>query len=299
MGEGRHRKDEEAVAPAKKKRGPWRIVLVVAIIVLACSLGGLAFIGFSYWQGQQKYDDIARMAGLEELDAIDIAVDEAEELPALTVDWDALRAANPETVAWVYMPGTPINYPVVQTDNNDKYLTVDFDGDAGWLANYGAIFLDYRNDPDFKDKANFIYGHHMNDGSMFAELAALGNQERFDECRTVYLLTPSKNHRLRTFALVHVGAYDPIVQTEFSSTEEFREYVQQKKDYSIVYVDDAPDAEDIGRVYAFATCDEYGGGRYVLFAYEQAADAEGLSGTLGMAEEDGQVVGFDEEFSEE
>ena len=61
----------------------------------------------------------------------------------------------------------------------------------------------------------------MNDGSMFAELAHFGDQARFDECRTVYLLTPDANYRLRTFALLHVDATDPLVQNTFADDEEY------------------------------------------------------------------------------
>lgn len=270
---------------SKKKRGPWGIVFIVALIVFICSMAALALIAFSYCQGQQKYQGVAREAGLGVM---------PEDPSTLEIDWAALREANPDIVAWIYIPNTVINYPVVQGPDNDKYLTVDFDGDAGWLANYGAIFLDCHNNPDFSDLANFIYGHHMNDGSMFAELAHFGDQARFDECRTVYLLTPAANYRLRTFSLLHVDATDELVQTTFADKEEFTSYVQDKIDRSVVNVGRIPTADEMGRVFACATCDDYGSGRFVLYSYIEDEKATGLTGTLGIAEEDGEAVGFDD-----
>ena len=290
--------------PAQKKRSgqkksakrsnPWRIVFVIALIVFIVSIAVLALIGLSYCQGQQKYGDVAKESGLDTA-----GINEGSDIDSIKVDWDALKAANPETVAWVYMPNTPINYPVVQGPDNDKYLTIDFDGDAGWFANYGAIFLDYRNAPDFSDKANFMYGHHMNDGSMFAELAKLPDPSRFNECRTIYLLTPNGNYKLRTFALLHVDPSDPLVQNEFIDEADYRAYVQDKVDRAIVTVTDAPPIDKIDRVFALATCDDYGAGRYILYAYIVDKSAQGLEGSVGVLEEDGQAVGLDEQLAEE
>ena len=283
-------KPQKTTGTGKKKRGPWGIVFIVALIVFICSIAALALIAFSYCQGQQKYEGVARDAGLDVM---------PEDPSTLVIDWNALLAVNPDTVAWVYVPNTVINYPVVQGQDNDHYLTYDFDGAEGWLADYGAIFLDYRNAPDFSDKASFIYGHHMNDGSMFAELANFDDQARFDECRTVYLLTPMTNYRLRTFALLHVDATDELVQNEFADDDEFTEYVQDKIDRSVVNVGRIPAAKDMGRIFALATCDDFGSGRYVLYAYIEDEKASGLTGTVGISQEDGEAVGFEDDLSAE
>lgn len=256
-----------------KKRGPWFVVFIIALIVLIVSLVALGVVGYSYFQGQQKYDSIATEANFDTSDI------ESKDLSEISVDWDALRATNPDIVAWVYIPNTNINYPVVQGQDNDYYLTHDFEGTQGWLANYGCIFLDYTNAPDFSDKVNFIYGHHMNDGSMFADIAGMTSQDRFDECRTVYLFTPEGNYRLRSFSLIHCNSDDPIVQTTFSSTTDFANYYNDKIARSEVDVADAPTADQAGRIFALATCDSYGSGRYVLYC--SIVDTSVSSDSLG------------------
>ena len=268
----------------RKRSSAWRVVFVIALLVLVGSLVALGLIAFSYWEGQQKYGDIADESGFEVEDV------ENRELAELSVDWDSLLAANGDTVAWLYISNTSINYPVVQATDNDYYLTHDFDGEAGWLANYGAVFMDYRNDPDWSDSVYFVYGHHMNDGSMFTDLAGLTDQARFEECRTVYLLTLQGNFKLRTFAMLHVSADDEIVQPNFASAQDMAAYVQDKIDRSVVTAGDVPDAGDITKAFAFATCDnQYTDGRYILYAYVDSTTAEGLTGELGVSTADGET----------
>lgn len=247
--------------PPKKKGGPWRVVFWIALVVFVVALAALGAIGFSYWQGQQTYNEIAR-EGFAPPD--DIA---AAPLADLSVDWDALKAINPDTVGWIYIPGTVVNYPIVQTTDNEKYLTHDFRGSEGWIATFGAIFLSAENSADFSDPNNIIYGHHLNDGSMFACLADFGDAAQFNDHRTVYILTPKGNYRLNTFALVHVDADDPLAQTQFADEEERIAYVQDKIDRSVVKASDIPGAADISQTFAFATCDNLPtDGRYVLYA---------------------------------
>lgn len=247
----------------KKKGGPWRVVFWVALIVLIGALIALGTIAFSYWQGQDKYNTIAAQAFEEPTDM------EATALSDVVIDWDALLAINPDTVGWVYVPGTMVNYPIVHTDNNDKYLNTDFYGEQNWLASYGAIFLAAENTPDFSDANNIVYGHHMNDGSMFAQFADFRDEKTFNEHRTVYVFTPERNYKLTTFSLVVVDASDPLAQPSFADAEEMQSYIRDKIARSSV----APDpqtvtAEDIEKMFAFVTCADYAAtnDRIVLFA---------------------------------
>ena len=249
---------------AHRKRSKWSTVFVVALIILVISLAMLGVVGYSYIQGQQKYGRIAENVDMSAVDAPG----------GPKIDWDALHAINPDTVAWVYMPGTAINYPVVRGGDNEYYLTHDFEGDQGWLATYGAIFMDWRNSPDWSDTAYFIYGHHMNDGTMFADIAGLAEQFRFNEARTVYLFSPMGDFKLRTFSLVHCDADDPLVQISFGSETEFTKYLENMMYRSVVNASGVPPANEITKCFAFATCDNFSAGRYVLYAYVEDATGE-------------------------
>lgn len=246
----------------KKKGGPWRVVFWIALVVFVVSLAALGAIGFSYWQGQQTYNEVAQDGFKPPADV------EGTSLADFKVDWDALKAINPDTVGWIYVPGTNINYPIVHTTDNEKYLTHDFKGSEGWIATFGAIFLAAENAGDFSDANNIVYGHHLNDGSMFASIAGMDDPAAFNASRTAYILTPQGNLKLTTFSLVHCAADDPLAQTAFASEEERTAYVQDKIGRSVVSVSDLPAAADMKQTFAFATCDNLpSDGRWVLFSY--------------------------------
>lgn len=282
---------EAKAASGKHGRKMAKIVFVISLVVLIASLAALAAIGLSYWQGQQKYGEIGEELGPDN-SMIGRDGSQGGALGGLSVDWEALLKANPDTVAWLYIPNTQVNYPVVRGADNDYYLTHDFDGDQGWLANYGAIFMDYRNNPDLSDSVYFFYGHHMNDGSMFAALAELRDQQRFDECRDIYLLTPGGNYHLRSFSLVHCAASELIVEIAFDSEEAFSAYVQDKVARSVVQAEETAPVETMRKVFAFATCDNVGDGRYVLYAYVQDTSAANLEGEVGLAQGEEGEQGF-------
>lgn len=119
VGGNAHPFDMGNATAKKRKNGPWTAVLIIAVLVLVLCLAVLGMIGYGYWHGSKVYTTIAEQAFPEK---------EADALSAMTVDWDALLAQNPDTVAWIYMPGTSIDYPVVQGDSDEEYLKKDFTG---------------------------------------------------------------------------------------------------------------------------------------------------------------------------
>lgn len=247
-------------AAGKGKRGPWKIVFIVSIVILVISLAVLGAIGYQYWSQNNAYGELEQYSNVSDAQSGNLALSD------LTVDWDALQATNPDIVAWIYIPGTKVNYPVVQGADNEEYLHKAFDGSTGWLASAGTIFLDAQNADDFSDRNSALYGHHMNDGSMFASLADFVDQGTFDEHRDIYVLTPQGNYRLKTFAAVKTTGSDAIVQTSFADDSSYQAYVQDKLDRSVVSQSDLT-ADSIAQSMLFSTC-EYtqNDGRSVLFA---------------------------------
>lgn len=245
---------------SRSRKNPWRVVFVVSIIVLIAALIGLGAIAFQYISQQRAYDDLEQYASISDAENVSLA--------DLTVDWDALRAVNPDIVAWIYIPDSPVNYPVVQGQDNQEYLHKAFDGSTGWLASAGTIFLDSNNASDFSDRNSALYGHHMNDGSMFASLSDWQNNDEFNSHRDIYLLTPQGNYRLKTFAMVKTTGTDALVQTTFSSEESYRSYIQDKLDRSVVTQEgDVLGASGITQSMLFSTCEySQADGRAVLFA---------------------------------
>lgn len=252
----------------RKKRTGWRIVFWLSLLIFLVAVGALAYIGWGYFSSDKGYKDVADQAFVVS-DATSESSSEEDVLSLgdLEVDWEYLRSVNPDVVAWVYVPGTRINYPVVHAQDNEKYLNIDFNLTT---SRNGAIFLDASNSPAFTDMNNVLYGHHMNDGSMFACISEdfIVNEE-FNKHRSVYVLTPSLNYKCTSFAVVLTTGSDLLVQTSFANNEERASYIQDKIDRSAVTPSEGmPKVDDVKQLFTLSTCDyTQSDGRAVLFTY--------------------------------
>lgn len=255
----------------RKKSTLWTVVLVVAALVLAASLAVLGVIGYGYWHGSKVYDDIAQQA---------FPAKEADALTSMTVDWDALYAQNPDTVGWIYMPGTSIDYPIVQGDSDEEYLKKDFTGDSGGLVHKGAIFLAADNAADMSDQNNVIYGHNMNDDTMFAHVLQMTDQAAFDAARTFYILTPTQNYRCSTYAIdVVESTQTSLLQYNFADQSALGTYMTSRVEGSAVTPPNDLDMASVSKLFTLITCgDDYATTRAVLFgAVVEAAEPANAS----------------------
>ncbi len=134
------------------------------------------------------------------------AAEPANSMP-LHVDFEVLRGQNKDIIAWVYCPGTQINYPVVQSEDNDYYLRRLLDGTRNTA---GTIFADYRNAPNFSNFNTLIYGHNMRNETMFGTLKEYRNQAYYEAHPVWYLLTPEANYKVELVAGYSVSEYDAI-----------------------------------------------------------------------------------------
>ena len=140
-----------------------------------------------------------------------------DEVSPIQVDFAALQARNPDVTGWIYCPDTVINYVVVQTDDNMFYLHKDIDGN---YSSYGTLFVECLNQKDFSNTNNIIYGHHMNDGKMFAKLVNYAKQEYYNQHPVFYLNTPEMNYRVELFAGYVTDMNSDTYQISFASAEE-------------------------------------------------------------------------------
>lgn len=112
----------------------------------------------------------------------------------INVNFSALCQKYPDVIAWLYQPGTNINYPVVQSTDNEYYLRRLVNGE--YNVN-GTLFMDYRNASDFSDYVTMIYGHNMKNGEMFATFPSYAEQSYYDKHPEMYLYTPDGNYKIR------------------------------------------------------------------------------------------------------
>lgn len=200
------------------------IVLVVAIAVFCVSGFQLYKIMSGYHKGKAEYDKI-----------LEIAVEEKEpeeegQEDSFRVNFDELLAINPDTVGWIRFSPEPsqINYPVVQGDDNDLYLHKTFSANDNTV---GAIFVNVYNNPDFNDRNTIIYGHRMNDNSMFHDLAKYEDKSFWEANPYFYIYTP--DGREITYHIYSTGVVKDTSDTyltEFASDEDYQAFLNMTKD---------------------------------------------------------------------
>ena len=126
------------------------------------------------------------------------------DMPFVYIDFDALKAINPDAAAWLYSPDTVIDYPVMRADDYSWYLSHLPNGTEN--AN-GTLFLDYNSPADFSGALSIIYGHNMKSGKMFGSLGKYKNQAYFDEHQYMYLNTAENgNYRIDLLYGCVIGA---------------------------------------------------------------------------------------------
>ncbi len=254
---------------ARKKRGA-RIALIVCLAaVFTGSLAAIAVISLKNKQRQDFYTDAAdRFVSAAPAETGDAAA------APIAVDFDALRAVNGDIVGWLYCEDTEISYPVLKGADNDTYLRHDYEN------NYtvaGSIFVEEKNRDGFADANTIIYGHHMNDGTMFACLEMWQQQAFADAHPEMWLLTPEVNYRIRLFSAYRTNAYSETYTVFTGPCDELDAYLEAARGRSVVSSDVELSGDE--RFVVLSTCAEaYGGGdeRSVVHGVLVAADRSGV-----------------------
>lgn len=185
-----------------------------------------------------------------------------------TVDFEALQAINPDVVAWIYIEGTTINYPVVQGTDNDDYLDRLF---SGGYNKAGSIFMDYRSDRGLTDRNTVIYGHNLRNGSMFQEITNYKDQAFYDEHPVCLIMTPNGNYKLEFFAGYVTDLNSQAWKLQFASDEEYALWLEDAISKSTFTSSVEPTAQD--RVVTLSTCTyEFSDARYVLIGILKEKD---------------------------
>lgn len=178
----------------KRRMGAGRIILLVICILVFLFSASLVIKHFvELKKNQDYYEQIANLVTEDSTET------EQEQAP----DYSSVIELNSDTVGWITVPNTNINYPVVQYVNNDYYLNHDFDK----IYNYrGAIFMDYRNNPTDLDANTIIYGHNCYDKTMFSELDQYDDIEFYKSTPVFEFNTLDKSYKWKIYAVFITNA---------------------------------------------------------------------------------------------
>jgi len=171
-----------------------------------------------------------------------------------------LKEKNKDTVAWLIVEGTSINYPIVQTDNNDYYLQHSFD--YSYTYN-GWTFMDFRNDTMLNDKNTIFYGHNLLNGTAFGSLRNIFESSQSD-IKIMVITSDNKKHVYKVFSAYYIDPEVYYLQTDFYTDNDYQVFLDTIRNRNIINVDNSVSTSD--KIITLSTCTDDNNGRRVVHA---------------------------------
>ena len=169
----REKRKKERRALRRRKTADWTVVLLLCAIAVCCG-GYLIYHHWSVKQRELEYEKLRQEETLSAATETVIAEPETEESTEETViycdpvyDFGQLHEQNEDIYAWIVVPGTQVDYPLLQSETDNYYLDYNLDHSKGYP---GCIYTNQCNRKDFSDYNTVLYGHNMKNGSMFGTL---------------------------------------------------------------------------------------------------------------------------------
>ena len=173
------------------------------------------------------------------------------EVPLINVDFNNLLEMNSDTVGWLQVPNTNINYPIVKKNDNEYYLNHSFDkskNNAGWL------FMDYRNTIDLNNKNLIIYGHNRKDKTMFGTLKLLLTNNWFNKesNKIIKMSMENGNSNWQIFSVYITPNTNDYIKTNFINDLEYQEFLDLISNRNQVDIDTSVTIND--KILTLSTC---------------------------------------------
>ena len=171
--------------------------------------------------------------------------------PLIDVDITELKDKNSDTVGWINVNNTNINYPFVQGKDNSYYLSHSFDkkyNEAGW------VFLDYRNSKDLNNKNTILYAHSRLDKTMFGSLSKVLKSSWYNnkDNHIIRLSTDTENTLWQIFSVYKISEESYYITTNFNTNEEYSKFLNTIKQRSIHNFNTNLDTND--KILTLSTC---------------------------------------------
>ena len=236
-----HKNHKRKLSAQEKKLNNYRIIMIVLLAVLILVIILWARNYFITSSAEKQYDHIQQEVNtidfygdtqqnsepeMEETESEeDILTALGIEIPEKNLNWEELRERNEDIYAWIYIPDTNVDYPILQNPTNDTYyLDHNLDGSKGYP---GCIFTQMLNSKDFDDYNTVIYGHNMKNGSMFRTLHEFEGEAFFMSHPYVYIYTENEVLVYEIFTAYTSDNSHILNTNDFSSEEGFASYLEK------------------------------------------------------------------------
>lgn len=236
----------------------WKIVFIVSLLLLVLGLVGLGFYLLMPLFSGEKKPEVGESQPT-------VSAEQQVELQDNPIDFADLQTQNPDIYAWIRIPGTSVDYPVLRSNDKpeDFYLNHDIKGKYKFA---GSIYSQMLNKADFSDPNTILYGHNMNNGSMFASLHKFRNANFFKENKYIYIYTPG---HILTYTIYSAYRYDNrhiLYAFDFSDEQVFADYIEMTKKPKSTIVNVRQDVEVTpqDRIITLSTCITNDNYRYLV-----------------------------------
>lgn len=177
----------------------------------------------------------------------------------------AAKKINPQVAAWINIPDTEIDFPIVQCENNSYYLNHDFENRENYM---GVPFLDYRNQNDFSDFNSIVYGHNIKGKHMFSQLTDFKDERFFREHLSGILTTSGHVYNIEFIACAVVENDSFAYETVFLTQKEKLFFLNSLKEYAVQMTDFSDEEISEKSLITLSTCSyEYENARTILTGY--------------------------------
>lgn len=227
------------------------ILLIICIFIFCISTWKLYGYYRSYKKAKDTYSKIAK-------ENVKISKNERK------IDFKKLKSQNQDIAGWIYIRGTTIDYPIVQGKDNEEYLHQDFNKKK---SSSGTIFLDNNCKKDFTSDNNIIYGHHMKNGTMFAQLLKFREKSFLKKHNEIMIFTPDRTIHLKVISAYAQKAQNKIPVT-FANDKQKKAYIKKIESMSEQTIKTFRINDS--HIYTFVTCSYEGeDNRTYVYAAEE------------------------------
>ena len=249
----------------KKKNWMSTFLIVIGIICIGVAIYGL----YGIYREYKEADDIYNKAEEEfvdlnienittEEDGTEVVVPRGPWYELASIDLAGLQKKYPDIIGWLFFEDGLISYPVMQTTDNETYLHITYNGKA---SKAGSIFMEAAHNPDFSNTHTLIYGHNMNNLSMFGRLKHYKNEGYYEGHEYFQIFRGNEILRYQIFSYQDVPIESFVYQEYFTSAKELSKRLLKKS-----YINPGLKIEPDDKIITLSTCNGNEKYRFVVSA---------------------------------
>ncbi len=241
--------------------------LCAIIMVLALGVGAYTLLGSQNTKEKDKSLKERVAVDTDDTDASDEGDDSTDTSLQIPVDFDKLHQENPDIYAWISIPDTDIDYPVLQNkEEDDYYLDHTVDGTEGLP---GAIMSEYSYNQDpLEDAVTVLYGHNMKDGSYFSHLLDYQDETFREAHSTIEVYTAKHIYTYKVFAAITYDDRHILYTYDCTNADGYKEFLSSLStvQYSPSWLEDPLTVNVADRVLILSTCNNNSDQRFIVGA---------------------------------